>query len=210
MEKKYLCTIRPFDCEKYTHDHQCGYVDGGVDDKGKLKRCEYAKEAPITADEIEPDMIDRDILRRMRQMGVAERARLDANFEYKKAKPADESDIKEFDEKVKEVVNMNTNHEFPASIASLLEVLGYEKKEYRYYGIGRNITPNKSMIEFGVDGNMLLCKNMTTLKLIFTVDMIIPTAFLLVLMQAYGIVHHRYIYERVEAAYEDFWDNQEQ
>jgi hypothetical protein len=162
-----------------------------------------------SADEIELDMIDREILRRMRQMAVAERARLDANFEYKKAMPAPADEIAEFDEKVKEVVNMNTNHEFPKDIAKALEFLKFEKKELRYYGKGHNYKIKDAIIEFGIDDENLMCKDVTNMKPLFVVSSSIGLGYFLVLLQAYGIYHKRYVYERVDGILEQFIYDQE-
>ena len=217
MEKKYLCTIRPFDCTYYRHEHLCG-------DDNSEKVCQYAREAPITADEIEPDAIDREILQRLRRMAVKQSTTAQMDFVFNGEKSEEQlEEIRQeaiFDYVIKNQMKkgeepeyigretgFNTNHEFPEDIRKTLDAIGFEKKEYRYYGTATNSVPQKLQIEFGVDGNMLACKNLTNLKYIFIVDTSIEVGYFIVLLQAFGIIHHRYIYERIRGIRDQFDEN---
>jgi hypothetical protein len=226
MEKIYACTIRPMDCKYYTKQ-QCG------NDNSK-NVCEYAKEIipAITADEIEPDMIDREILANMRRRAALEKQAFIFNggkseeqqgFMYD---PTVKDEVQEEGQRIvklfeyvlnqekekkqkSEIIDMNTNHEFPNHIAKVLDALKFEKKELRYYGKPNNYKVKDAIIEFGIDGDSLMCRDVTSMKPIFIVDSAIGLGYFLVLLQAYGIYHKRYVYERVDGILEQFIYDQE-
>ena len=106
-------------------------------------------------------------------------------------------------------VNINVNHEFPHDIAKALEFLKFEKKELRYYGKGQNYNSKDAIIEFGIDGECLMCKDITNLKPLFIVNSTIGLGYFLVLLQSFGIFHDRYTYERVDGILEQFIYSQE-
>lgn len=212
MEKIYACTIRPFDCKHWRENSLCG-------DDNSEKVCEYAREAPITADDIEPDMIDREILANLRRLGAKNAGFM---FDGSISEEQQEDDrtiavlryaLEQAEKKgVPETIystTMNTNHEFPHDIAKALEALKFEKKELRYYGKPNNYKVKDAIIEFGIDGDSLMCKDVTSMKPIFIVDSAIGLGYFLVLLQAYGIYHKRYVYERVDGILEQFIYDQE-
>lgn len=217
MEKKYLCTIRPFDCTHYRHEHQCG-----GDNSEKV--CQYAREAPISADEIEPDMIDREILANMRRRAVEQSSfmfdgskseeqqeddRLTSVLQY----VLDQAELNGEPDKIKSKAKENQemfdklNHEFPLDIKKTLEAIGFRLNGLRYYGHATNSVPKDSHIEFGVDSETLSCKNISSHKYLFAVHTSIEVGYFIVLLQAFGIIHHRYIYERIRGIRDQFDEN---
>jgi hypothetical protein len=211
MGKIYQCTIRPFDCKYYTAErHRCGNDDGNA-----IEICHYAKEMPV---EPELDDIGREILKNLRILGATssgfmydpqvkdeveeEGKRITKVFEYVLNQEKNK-------EQKTEVVDMNTNHEFPKHIAEVLEALKFEKKELRYYGKAQNYHIKDAIIEFGIDGDSLLCRDVTSMKPLFIINSNIGAGYFISLLQAYYIIHARYIYERVEGIAEDFIEQQE-
>jgi len=192
MENKLICTLRPFECKYCREDNRCGAHD---DDE---QICQYAKQATETTaylnDNASTFVYDPTIRIAVQEEG----RRIIKVLQYTLSQIYDEEQ-----EQVTEVVDMNTNHEFPPHIVEVLESLKFAKKELRYYGVGQNYIKD-SVLEFGIDGESLMCRDVTNMKNLFIVKSTIGLGYFIVLLQAYGIMHGRYIYECVDGISEEF------
>jgi len=188
MEMKLICTLRPFDCEYCREDNRCGAHDEEI--------CQYAvtETTAYLNDNASTFIYDPTIQNEVQ----AEGQRITKVLKYAL------SQIYKKEEEITEIVNMSTNHEFPKHIVEVLEYLKFEKKELRYYGMAQNYHIKDAVIEFGIDGDSLMCKDVTSMKPLFIVNSNIALGYFLGLLQAYNIIHGRYIYERVEAIAEEF------
>ena len=183
--------MRPFDCSYYIHKHQCGF------EHNDLEKCTYAIEEDPSFFLHDPELNKKLIAEGQKALQVL---KLRTTFVDGRTRIPLQEEMEE--QKIK-VIDMNTNHEFPKHIVEVLEALKFEKKELRYYGKGQNY-PNDAIIEFGIDGDSLMCKDVTNMKPLFIVKANIGLGYFIVLLQAYYIIHGRYIYERVDAIKEEF------
>lgn len=155
----------------------------------------------------EPDInhwndVDREILRRLHLMAVKKAKEFPTGFMYD---PTVKDEVQEEGQRITSLFEHVLNQEkaramFPEDIIKTLDALGYVKNGLNYY----SADTNKLKIEFSINNGMLSCKNITTFKNIFTIDANIEVGYFIVILQAYGIINHRYIYERIDAIRDQF------
>jgi hypothetical protein len=97
-------------------------------------------------------------------------------------------------------------NQFPAGISEILDYLEFiQVNEETYKGKGQNVSDNPD-IKFVLNNGYIYCyQDYDTL--LFTIPDEIENGYFLVLLQAFGIIHERYIYERVDGINDDFFNN---
>jgi len=101
-----------------------------------------------------------------------------------------------------------SNNPYPGKILEILQKIGFVEKSGIMIGSSAN-RRSRGEIQFLMhDDGELLCQEANG-NLLFTLNTKekISSGGFLVLLQEFGIIHHRYIYERVDAIEEDFLEN---
>jgi hypothetical protein len=96
---------------------------------------------------------------------------------------------------------------FPPRLIDLFTTLNYEGGDGVYVGRAMNIRSDVKTIKFSIQDEYLICthENRELFKIIKNVNV----GTLLVIMQYFGIIHHRFIYERIDGIVDDFRENYE-